>query len=345
MTYIITGTAGFIGTNLALRLLELGERVVGIDNLSRPGAKINLESLQSYKGFLFRQGDVRDREFLENIFKNEKQCEVIFHLAAQVAVTTSVKNPREDFDINAMGTFNVLEAARMAELDAAIIYSSTNKVYGKLDQVKVSEYGSRYQYAGGVKGVDEKQQLDFYSPYGCSKGCGDQYIVDYNRIYGFKTTSFRQSCIYGYNQFGVEDQGWVAWFTIAAILGKPLTIFGDGKQVRDVLFIDDLVDLYIESVGNIDLLSGQAFNIGGGPENTLSLLELLKLLEEKLGHSIYVCYSDWRPGDQKVFICNVDKIQENIGWKPVVSIEEGIEKLYRWCINNSSKLKIALNQG
>lgn len=343
MTHVITGVAGFIGSNLALRLLEQGEKVVGIDNLSRQGAKINLELLRPYKNFVFKQGDIRDSEFIENAFKNERQCKSIFHFAAQVAVTTSVRNPREDFDINAAGTFNVLEAVRKAELDAAIIYSSTNKVYGKLDQLKVTEHESRYQYSGGITGVGEKQQLDFYSPYGCSKGCGDQYVVDYNRIYGLKTISFRQSCIYGYNQFGMEDQGWVAWFTIASILGKPLTLYGDGKQVRDILFVDDLVELYIESVRNIDTLAGEAFNIGGGPDNTLSLLELLNMLEAKLGHSISVKYSDWRPGDQKVFICNIDKIHEKTGWKPKVSAKEGVDKLFNWCNGNSSIIKGVLD--
>ena len=343
MTYIITGAAGFIGSNLALRLLEQGETVVGIDNLSRQGAKINLELLQQRKNFEFKKGDIRDYELIENIFKKQKQCKAIYHLAAQVAVTTSVKNPREDFDINAMGTFNVLEAARQTELDAAIIYSSTNKVYGKLDHLEVIDQGSRYQYRDGINGVNEKEQLDFYSPYGCSKGCGDQYVIDYNRIYGLKTVSFRQSCIYGYNQFGIEDQGWVAWFTIASILGKHLTLYGDGKQVRDVLFIDDLIDLYIQSVVNIDVLAGNAFNIGGGPENTLSLLELLKNLEVQLEHPINVDYSDWRPGDQKVFICDIDKINKIICWKPIISTEVGLHKLFQWCNKNISKLKGVLN--
>jgi len=344
MTYIITGVAGFIGSNLARRLLDLGERVVGIDNLSRPGAEMNLETLQSLKGFNFKHGDIKNFKFLNEIFRNEKSCRGIFHLAAQVAVTTSVVNPRDDFETNALGTFNILEATRMAELDAAIIYSSTNKVYGKLNEFEVSEDTTRYHYNGDIQGISERQPLDFYSPYGCSKGCGDQYVIDYSRIYGLKTTSFRQSCIYGYNQFGMEDQGWVAWFTIASILGIPLTLYGDGKQVRDVLFIDDLVDLYIESTEKINLLSGQSFNIGGGPDNTLSLLELLSLLEKKLGRSIDIEYSDWRPGDQKMFISNIDKIQEKIGWKPKISVEAGIDKLFSWCNSNSPILKEVLDQ-
>ncbi len=335
MLYLITGAAGFIGSNLAERLLAAGHSVVGIDNLGRKGAQENLDRLNSAGGdFLFHKGDIRDDRFLRERFAECSAAAAVFHLAGQVAVTTSVTDPRDDFGSNALGTFNVLEAVRLNRLESALLYSSTNKVYGKMDDLGVKDYGARYGYADLPCGVSEERALDFHSPYGCSKGAGDQYVVDYARIYGLRTVCFRQSCIYGINQFGIEDQGWVAWFTIAALLGKKISVYGDGKQVRDVLFIDDLLDAYLAAVERADEIAGQAFNIGGGPANTLSILELLAHLESRLGRKIPVSFEDWRPGDQKVFVADVRKAYDSFGWHPRTGVAEGIAKLSEWAGRN-----------
>ena len=218
-----------------------------------------------------------------------------------------------------------------------ILYSSTNKVYGGMEDVKIVEKNGRYAYKDLPTGCSEERTLDFHSPYGCSKGGADQYIIDYSRIYGLKTVVFRQSCIYGTRQFGIEDQGWVAWFIIATILGKPLKIYGDGKQVRDVLFVEDLVKCYDMAIKNIDKVSGKAYNIGGGPENQLSLLELISYLEEFLGKKIRYTFHDWRPGDQKVFVCNISKAKREFGWEPKIGVKEGVKKLFDW-VNENKKL-------
>lgn len=252
------------------------------------------------------------------------------HEAAQVAVTTSVADPRADFEINALGTFNVLEAARQFTPSAVVIYASTNKVYGNMEHIAVREEPRRYVYADTPEGLDEAEPLDFHSPYGCSKGCAEQYVRDYSRIYGLKSVVFRQSCIYGTRQFGMEDQGWVAWFTIATVLGRPITIYGDGKQVRDILWVEDLVDLYLRAIERIDIAAGGIYNAGGGPENTLSLLELLDHLEHLSGRPIEKRFSDWRPGDQKVFIAHCGKASRELGWNPSVAPLEGVERLLKW---------------
>jgi CDP-paratose 2-epimerase len=252
-------------------------------------------------------------------------------MAAQVAVTTSVTDPRADFEANALGTFNVLEAVRVAARGRpAFLYASTNKVYGGLDHLRVVRRQDRYAYEDLPSGVDELEPLDFHSPYGCSKGASDQYVLDYARIYGMRTVSFRQSCIYGTRQFGVEDQGWVAWFCIAAITGQPLTIYGDGRQVRDVLWVGDLIDCYRRSLERIDEVSGHAFNIGGGPENTLSLQELVEQLERRLGRRLEPAFSDWRPGDQRIFMADIGKAEGLLGWKPKVGVAEGLDRLLAW---------------
>jgi CDP-paratose 2-epimerase len=273
MKWLITGGAGFIGCNAVKRLMDVGDEVVVFDNLSRKGADINLSWLRQQGKFKFAKGDVRNFEHLKDVFNKHKNIDVFLHLAAQVAVTSSVTNPREDFEINALGTFNVCEAVRQFNPDAILLYASTNKLYGAMEEVRVIEHNGRYEYADLPKGVYEDRPLDFHSPYGCSKGAADQYIIDYSRIYGLRTVSIRQSCIFGYHQFGIEDQGWVAWFIICAVLGKDITIYGDGKQTRDILFIDDLIDLYIEAATKINIANGNAYNIGGGRENTMSLLE------------------------------------------------------------------------
>lgn len=333
--YLITGGAGFIGSNYVARLLKRGEGVIIYDNLSRAGAVRNLDWLRKTYGensFRLVQADVRDFQTLQ---QSAQEADVIVHLAGQVAVTTSVVNPRNDFEINALGTFNVLEAARLSGRDPIVIYASTNKVYGGMEEVRVKELESRYAYVDYPFGIPETFGLDFHSPYGCSKGCGDQYTRDYSRIYGLRTVVMRQSCIYGTRQFGIEDQGWVAWFVIAAVKRLPITIYGDGKQVRDVLFVEDLCDVYDLAIERIDLSAGQVFNIGGGADFTISVWqEFGPLLEKLLGENIPVKRGDWRPGDQRVFISDIRKAQQVLGWKPKMGVEEGIQRLYEWVKSN-----------
>lgn len=280
----------------------------------------------------FCEGDIRNYEWLAESIEG---AEVVIHLAGQVAVTTSVLEPRQDFEINALGTFNVLEAVRHHCPEAAVLYASTNKVYGGLEGVRIEEGPNRYCYADHPEGISEKFPLDFHSPYGCSKGAGDQYVIDYARIYGLRTLSFRQSCIYGPRQFGVEDQGWVAHFIIAACLDRPINIYGDGKQVRDLLHVSDLIRAYEMGIDRIDELSGQAFNIGGGPENTLTIwTEFRPLLESLHGRSIEVESDTWRPGDQRVFISDISKAKALLDWEPSISPREGIKALYEWVSAN-----------
>jgi CDP-paratose 2-epimerase len=330
--YLVTGGAGFIGSNYVERLLNKGKQVTVFDNLSRAGAKMNRRWLNETYGahtFHLIQGDVRDADALRDA---ASEAEVIVHLAGQVAVTTSVADPRDDFNCNALGTFNALEAARASGRNPIFIYSSTNKVYGGMEHVGVVEEETRYRYADLPLGVSEEELLDFHSPYGCSKGTGDQYVRDYQRIYGLPTVVFRQSCIYGPRQFGIEDQGWVAWFVIAAITGKPITIYGDGKQVRDVLFVTDLMNAYDAAIDQIDVAAGQVFNVGGGIENTMSIWqEFRPLLEKLLGKAIPTGQGDWRPGDQPVFVADIRKAENVLGWRPQVSVEEGVRRLYEWC--------------
>src|SRR6266849_5708130 len=302
MKVIITGGAGFVGSNAARHYVRRGDEVVLLDDLSRVGADQNLEWLKAQGQITFVRVDVRNAQLIEDVFRAHRDAGLILHLAGQVAVTTSVVNPRADFEGNALGTVNVLEGVRQAGIRAPLIYSSTNKVYGAMKEVKLMEEECRYAYSDLPCGISEEQTLDFHSPYGCSKGAADQYVRDYARIYGLKTVVFRQSCIYGTHQYGIEDQGWVAWFCIAATQGSPLTVYGNGKQVRDVLFVEDLVGAYAAALERIGEVSGQVFNLGGGPAHTLSLLELLELLERRLGKRIPVSFADWRPGDQRVCI-------------------------------------------
>ena len=284
--WIITGGAGFIGCHAADRFHQAGDQVVLVDNLSRRGADVNLAWLQERGLKDFIKADIRDAQAMRSIVADHADADAILHLAAQVAVTTSVADPRADFDINALGTFNVLEAVRLAGGGPAVLYSSTNKVYGNLEHVKVVERGGRYAYEDLPFGVNEAEPLDFHSPYGCSKGAGDQYVRDYGRIYGLKTVVFRQSCIYGTRQFGIEDQGWIAWFCLATNRGGSFTIFGDGKQIRDTLWVGDLIDAYVAAMDRIEDVSGEIFNMGGGPSNTLSLLELVATLETHFGRKL-----------------------------------------------------------
>ena len=335
--YLITGGAGFIGSNYVHRLLKRGEKVTIYDNFSRAGAPRNLEWLKQEfgeKAFDVIVGDVRDAD---RIAEAGQGADVIVHLAGQVAVTTSVINPRDDFESNALGTFNVLEAARLSRRNPIFIYASTNKVYGGMEDVELFEEPTRWRYKELVKGCPETQPLDFHSPYGCSKGTGDQYVRDYARMYGLPTVVFRQSCIYGTRQFGVEDQGWVAWFIIAAVMGKPITIYGDGKQVRDILFVDDLLDAYDLTVEKIDVARGQVYNLGGGPDNVMSIwAEFGSKLEKLIGGKIEVARGDWRPGDQRVFYADINKAEKELGWKPKISVEQGVMMLFEWVKENKS---------
>ena len=333
MNILVIGGAGFIGCNVAQFYASRGEDVVLLDNLSRPGSSLNVAYLtEKYKNVKFIYADIRTLYDLNPVFRNQS-FDVVFHLTAQVAVTKSVENPREDFDINALGTFNVLESMRAVNSNALLIYASTNKVYGAMEDVVIVEKNARYQYRDFPDGISETRPLDFHSPYGCSKGAADQYVRDYSRIYGLNTVVFRQSCIYGYRQFGIEDQGWVAWFTIAATFGGKITIYGDGKQVRDVLFIDDLVQAYDLAVNNKDIVNGQVYNIGGGYFQ-MSLLELLNYLRKYVGSEIFIQYDDWRPGDQRVYVSDISKAKNDLNWAPTISAKEGVESLYRWVREN-----------
>ena len=332
---LVTGGAGFIGSNLSYRLLGEGHEVVVYDNLSRSGAISNLQWLMTVResGRLqVVEADLSDFEALKNAAEGAQR---IYHLAGQVAVTTSVTDPRSDFLDNALGTFNALEAARLVGDDPIFLYASTNKVYGGMEEVVIVEQDKRYAYADFPRGIPESTNLDFHSPYGCSKGAGDQYTRDYHRIYGLRTVVLRQSCIYGYRQFGIEDQGWVAWFMIAALKGKPITIYGDGKQVRDVLFIEDLLNAYDAAVKQIDKSAGQIYNVGGGPANTMAIWsEFGPMLEDMLGRPTPVESAGWRPGDQKIYISNIDKIKRELGWEPKVSVRDGLQRLFTWMSEN-----------
>lgn len=339
MKYLVVGGCGFIGSNFSEMLMNEGHAVTICDNLSRKGTMHNLRYLQeTYRGkFQFFHLDIRtDNDLLSSLVQD---VDVVYHLAAQVAVTTSVVRPREDFDINALGTLNVLEAIRNSQSKPIIIYASTNKVYGEMKDIKIIQTGQRYGYESLPDGISEDWSLDFHSPYGCSKGAGDQYVRDYSRIYGIRSVVFRQSCIYGPMQYGVEDQGWIAWFTIAALLGKKITIYGDGKQVRDVLFIKDLYDLWDAAVKNINKVCGETFSAGGGPVNTLSLLELLDILNNRMHVKVDYSFDNWRPGDQLVYISNISKAKKLLNWEPKLSAEEGVGQLYGWVERNIKLLR------
>lgn len=329
---LITGGAGFIGCNLAHRLCAGGRPVLLYDNLSRPGVEQNAAWLREQHGELVQVeiGDVRDARTLANAVQG---ASAVFHFAAQVAVTSSLTAPIYDFDVNARGTVNLLEALRALRNPPPVIFTSTNKVYGHLDEVDLRANGQRYEPSDATirrSGIGESQRLDFYSPYGCSKGTADQYILDYARTFGLPAVVFRMSCIYGPHQFGTEDQGWVAHFLIQALEGHPITLYGDGRQVRDVLFVEDLVDAFLLAKKNIRTLAGQVFNIGGGPENTTSLLELIEEISELHGGQPRVEWGNWRPGDQRYYVSDFSKFQTATGWTPKVSTREGIELLYNW---------------
>lgn len=335
---LITGGAGFIGSNLACHFSRKNYKVTIFDNFERKGTvdnsdwlKRNFPKLKIIKGDIRRMKDVREAV---------KAKDIIFHMSAQVAVTTSVSDPRTDFEINALGTFNLLESARITGNKHLVIFASTNKVYGGMEEVRIIEKGGKYLYKDFPFGISEKRQLDFHSPYGCSKGAADQYIRDYERIYDIPTVVFRQSCIYGPRQFGIEDQGWIAWFIIATTLGKPITIYGDGKQVRDVLYVDDLVKLFEKAVDNPKICRGKVYNVGGGMKNTLSVWsEFGPILEKLFKRKIKPRFSSWRPGDQKVYISDIGFVISELGWKPKIGVVEGITRLFNWVQVNKALFK------
>jgi CDP-paratose 2-epimerase len=328
---LITGGAGFIGTNLAHRLAASQWRVVIYDNLSRPGVERNLRWLQSLHGDRLEllAVDIRDTAALGAAVRAASH---VFHLAAQVAVTTSLDDPHADFMTNASGTLGLLEAVRTAPQPPSLVFTSTNKVYGGLDGVEVT--GEATRYVARTPGIDEKQPLDFHSPYGCSKGAADQYVLDYARSFGIRALVFRMSCIYGPHQCGTEDQGWVAHFLMRALSGRPLTIYGDGRQVRDILYVDDLVDALLLAQQNVEKLRGEAFNIGGGSANSVSLVELMARIAELHARPLNVSYGDWRTGDQRFYVSDHGKFTRATGWRPRVPAPEGVARLYAWLKNN-----------
>jgi CDP-paratose 2-epimerase len=329
---LITGGAGFIGTNLADRLMSCGCPVVVYDNLSRRGSEINLDWLVKKHGALLHAeiGDVRDFACLRAAVR---QVKAVFHFAAQVAVTDSVLDPRIDFEVNAAGTLNVLEAIRASNGRPPLIFTSTNKVYGAMPDLELKKGTDGYcpvegKIANG--GIGERRPLDFCSPYGCSKGTADQYVLDYARTFGLRSSVFRMSCIYGPHQFGTEDQGWIAHFLLRAREAKPITIYGDGSQVRDVLYIDDLIEAFLLALNSIEDISGQAFNIGGGAANTLTLLQLVQQISELLGSQCPIRFDQWRHGDQRYYVSDTREFRRATGWAPKVNVRDGVAMLYRW---------------
>ena len=332
-TVVVTGGAGFVGTHLVESLLSDGYKVIVFDALKRPGSRLNLEWLRERSSddqLIFVHEDVRH---FGPVMSAIRKADVVYHLAGQVAVTSSVVDPRGDFETNALGTLNVLEAVRRSGRRAPVVFTSTNKVYGAMETVRTIKGQRRYGYRDFPQGIAETQPLDFHSPYGCSKGAADQYVRDYSRIYGLPTVVFRMSCIYGPRQFGTEDQGWVAHFIIAAVTGQPITIYGDGKQVRDILYVSDLVRAFRLVVDRIDKTNGQVFNIGGGPANTLSIWsEFREILADLKGAKIPVKFDDWRPGDQPCYVSDIGKAADVLGWRPTVDKETGIRRLWDWVL-------------
>ncbi|MBB4634567.1 SDR family NAD(P)-dependent oxidoreductase [Longimicrobium terrae] len=340
---LITGGAGFVGSNLADTLLRDGQRVIVADNFARAGVRRNAAWLQANHGDRVRieQVDVSDAARITPLVRQSRQ---VFHLAAQVAVTTSLEDPATDLQTNVIGTFNVLEAARTMPNPPTILFTSTNKVYGGMDDVKVELAGDAYRYADGRAGVTEATPLDFHSPYGCSKGAADQYVHDYARIYGLPTIVFRMSCIYGTRQFGTEDQGWVAHFGRALYGREPITVYGDGCQVRDVLWIDDLVEAMRLAVGKIHSVSGQVFNVGGGAANAVTVRGVIERLSEITGRTVPVHTADWRPGDQRIYVSDSAKMERVLGWKPRTSWKAGLEKLVGWLHEANLEMPVGMDE-
>ena len=323
---------GFIGLNACLHYARRGFRVVALDNLSRATARKNHKEFSKFSagGVRFERADVRKPGDLDRAFRRHGKFDLVLHLAGQTAVTTSVVDPRSDFETNAFGAINVLEAVRRRSPRSAVFFASTNKVYGGMDWLRFKDTGKRYELTHPKGGVSESAPLDFHSPYGCSKGAADQYMRDYSRIYGLNTVVFRQSCIYGPWQYGEEDQGWVAWFVLAALSRRTITLFGNGKQLRDVLYVGDLLAAYDAAFARIARARGEVFNIGGGPQLTLSLLELLDWVGERLERAPKLRRTGWRPGDQRAYVSDISKARRVLGWTPRVKVGAGLEQLLAW---------------
>jgi CDP-paratose 2-epimerase len=328
---LITGGAGFIGCNLADRLAGEGHDVIVYDALSRPGVERNLAWLKARHGERITSmiGDVRDED---SVVRAVRDAKAVFHMAAQVAVTTSLTDPREDFDVNVRGTLNVIDAVRLRGEAVPVIFASTNKVYGDLADVAFTNARGRHEPAGAIaqRGIDESRPLDFHTPYGCSKGAADQYVLDYCRSYGIPTVVFRMSCIYGRRQMGTEDQGWVAHFLIRALAGEPVTIYGDGRQVRDILDVGDAVDAYVRALGAIDRVQGRAFNLGGGPDNAVSLLELVEEMRGVTGRDVALTFEDWRKGDQRWYVSDARAASAALGLARPLDWRSGVRRLAEW---------------
>lgn len=341
MKYLITGGCGFLGSNIAARLIKTGHEVYIIDDLSREGSSKNLSWLSALGYMHFKKLDISIVSNELSLVLSEFKPEAILHLAGQVAMTTSLRNPRRDFEINALGTLNLLEAMRIQSPNSALIYSSTNKVYGDLTEEIYEETVSRYILSSYPNGLPETLALNFHSPYGCSKGCAEQYILDYSRIYNLKAAVFRHSSMFGGRQFSTIDQGWIGWFCKQAILQASdrnhaeFSISGSGKQVRDVLYSDDMVDLYLLAVKDIEKIKGKVFNVGGGMVNSLSILELLELLERLLNTKLRFHHIEERVSDQKVFVADINKIYDALGWKPKIDKESGITKMLSWTLESN----------
>ncbi len=335
MKLLVVGGCGFLGSNLASHGIKIGWEVTVFDNLSRLGSASNLEWLKTFGKFTYVHGDTRNQNDVERVIR-AGQFDYIFHLAGQVAMTTSIENPYKDFQINAMGAMHVLDAVRKYSQHTVVIFSSTNKVYGDLEQYHYTETDTRYICEEWPNGYNESVPLDFRSPYGCSKGCADQYMQDYARIYGVKTIVFRHSSMYGGRQFATYDQGWIGWFCMKAIekkqnpISEPFTISGNGKQVRDILHAEDMIRLYYLASEHADQIAGKVFNIGGGMSQSLSLLELFNILEEILDVKLEYVKLPPRVSDQKIFVADINRISKAIGWKPEVSARVGIEKMIDW---------------
>ena len=333
--YLITGGCGFLGSNIASELLKSNENLIIFDNLMRYGSTENKEWLQTIGNFTFIHGDIRNQNDVENTIKQQKP-DVVYHLAGQVAMTTSIENPRMDFEANVVGSFNLLNAIRLYSQNSAVIYSSTNKVYGDLEQFNYRETDTRYECSDKPNGFDENVTLDFHSPYGTSKGSADQYMLDFARIYGLHTVVFRHSSMFGGRQFATYDQGWLGWFTRKAVeirrglANEPFTISGNGKQVRDLLYARDCINLYLKASTEIKKIAGHAFNIGGGIENSLSLIELFKLLENKMKISMEYTKLPTRKSDQRVFVADYSKAKKMLNWSPQTTKENGLIKMIDW---------------
>jgi CDP-paratose 2-epimerase len=338
-TTLITGGSGFIGSNLAHRIASGGGDVILFDNLARPSVHRNARWLEEQHGRRVELaiGDVRDARAVRRVVE---RADRVFHLAAQVAVTTSVVDPREDFEINAGGTINVLEAIRAEDRDIPLFFTSTNKVYGALSDIDLELRSRRWTPSLPQlekHGVSESRPLDFHSPYGCSKGTADQYVLDWARSYGLASVVFRMSCIYGPRQFGTEDQGWVAHFLIRAMRGEPIVIYGDGMQVRDLLFVDDLVDAFLGAHAGLAATRGHAFNVGGGASNVTSLVELLDLAHQVTGRRVDTLPGEPRVGDQRWYVSDPRALERAIGWRPRTSVQRGVERLVAWLRDPASR--------